>query len=164
MLAVATVVAIDIFLSWFNHTVMIEKTGPRPHLVLSGPTSADKVQSSRTKAFYQLIGGRVRSRRIELGFTQEKLACAVGAARTSITNLECGRQHLPSHVLLAVADALDLELTALIPSRDELTNASQETVPLTVGNGHVQMVSPRTASVITELLADRHQKQGGQDA
>lgn len=68
---------------------------------------------------YRLLGERVRARRTGR-LTQVKLAQMVCVARTSLTNLERGKQRLPIHLLMRIADALDCELADLMPSRSEL--------------------------------------------
>ncbi len=48
------------------------------------------------------------------GMTQSELATAVGLTRTSITNIEKGRQKLLVHTLLDIALSLDVECARLI--------------------------------------------------
>jgi len=68
---------------------------------------------------YQLVGRRVRTRREALKITQEELAERIHLTRTSITNVEGGRQKVPLHQLLRIATALDTDLRDLIPERHE---------------------------------------------
>jgi transcriptional regulator with XRE-family HTH domain len=68
---------------------------------------------------YRLVGERVRLRRTGR-LTQVKLAQMVRIARTSLTNLERGKQRLPLHLLLRIADALNCELADLMPGSSEL--------------------------------------------
>lgn len=65
--------------------------------------------------FYREIGSRIRIEREELGFSQKELADGVGLTRTSIVNIEAGRQHLPLHTLYAIADALGVSVYCLLP-------------------------------------------------
>ena len=51
--------------------------------------------------------------------TQEKLGRLVGLSRTSITNIEKGRQHVSLHQLFAIAEALRVRPEALLPSAGE---------------------------------------------
>lgn len=78
------------------------------------PTSAPK------GILFKLIGQRVAKRRIARSMSQIDLARGVGVARTSITNLEGGRQRATLDHLYGIAEALNMELRDLIPSRDEL--------------------------------------------
>ncbi len=68
---------------------------------------------------YSAIGRRVKDFRHDR-FTQEELGKVVSLSRTSITNLEKGRQRVPLHLLLRIADALGRELSEFMPSRAEL--------------------------------------------
>lgn len=68
---------------------------------------------------YRAVGGRIRQCRQEIGLTQEALANAVGLTRTSITNLEKGRQSLLVHKLVEIAVALQVQPKALLPNGGE---------------------------------------------
>lgn len=69
--------------------------------------------------FYVLIGAEVRVAREAAELSQQQLAAAVGVTRTSITNLEAGRQQTPLHVLYAIADACGVPLKTLLPDHAE---------------------------------------------
>lgn len=73
-------------------------------------------------AFGELVR-RQRERRSE-PMTQEKLGRLVGLSRTSITNIECGRQHATLHHLFAIADALNVSPAALLPTPDSLQESA----------------------------------------
>jgi len=64
---------------------------------------------------YRMIGRRVREARQTAELSQDSLASAVGLTRTSITNLESGRQQVPLHVLYELARALRCGVYDLIP-------------------------------------------------
>jgi transcriptional regulator with XRE-family HTH domain len=66
--------------------------------------------------FYKQVGEKIRSRRGKK-LSQEALASAVGLTRTSISNIEKGRQRLLLHTLVDVADALQVEAASLLPDR-----------------------------------------------
>ncbi len=66
------------------------------------------------RQLYDRIGHHIRAVREQRGATQQDLADAAGLTRTSITNVEASRQRTPIHVLLAIAQALDVPLTALL--------------------------------------------------
>ena len=101
---------------------------------------------------YRLVGERVRARRVALGMTQASLARAVGTARTSITNLEKGTQHVPLHVLLAVAGELGAEGADLLPTRAELGVMRGAPSALEFGEGDMRLVPAKTASAIAALM------------
>lgn len=69
---------------------------------------------------YQALGRLMRKAREEAGVTQDQLAALVGLTRTSITNIEGGRQKIQVHTLYAVAQALHLSPTALLPPPSDL--------------------------------------------
>lgn len=64
---------------------------------------------------YSEIGKRIRTERDALGFSQIDLAAEIGLTRTSIVNIESGRQRLPIHVLYAIAEALAVSVRDLLP-------------------------------------------------
>lgn len=65
--------------------------------------------------FYAGLGQRIREERIRHGLTQKDLADKVDLTRTSVTNIELGRQKLLVHTLIEIAEALDLDPGTLLP-------------------------------------------------
>jgi transcriptional regulator with XRE-family HTH domain len=63
---------------------------------------------------YRVFGSRLRALREEKSVTQEELARRVELSRTSITNIEKGRQRIMLHQVVELAEALDADLGALI--------------------------------------------------
>ena len=55
--------------------------------------------------------------------TQEAFAKAVGLSRTSITNIESGRQPVSLHTLYSMADILGIEVSDLVPPSPKNTVA-----------------------------------------
>jgi transcriptional regulator with XRE-family HTH domain len=98
---------------------------------------------------YRLVGERIRRLRDDAGLTQEDLAKKVGLKRTSITNVERGRQRLPLHQMVMIADQLGAELRDLVPARAELAEGAK--VPVRVGDIE-KVVPPITARYINRLL------------
>ena len=80
-----------------------------------GSTSDDEL-------LYQAVGEKIRSvrERSKPKLSQAQLAARLGVSRTSIVNIEAGRQHAPLHILWQIAGILGTELSLLIPQRDEL--------------------------------------------
>ncbi len=64
---------------------------------------------------YQVIGARIRARRTDLGLTQTELGQHVGLTRSSIANIEAGRQRAMIHTIMQLANQLDLEPAQLFP-------------------------------------------------
>lgn len=69
------------------------------------------------EAFYEEVGRRIRDarKRRKPPLTQEELADRVKLSRTSITNLENGRQKLLLHTLADIAAALQVQPANLLP-------------------------------------------------
>jgi transcriptional regulator with XRE-family HTH domain len=66
-------------------------------------------------AFYAEVGRRVRLARERAGLTQDVLAGRVALSRTSVTNIEKGRQKVLLHTLCNLADALGVTPEVLMP-------------------------------------------------
>jgi DNA-binding XRE family transcriptional regulator len=75
------------------------------------------------QAFYEEVGRRIRDarKRRTPPLTQDELARLVGLTRTSITNVEQGRQKCLLHTLADVASALQVEVASLIPTSTTAT-------------------------------------------
>jgi transcriptional regulator with XRE-family HTH domain len=69
------------------------------------------------RQFYAEVGKRVRAARKARSMTQETLAGEVSVTRTSITNIEQGRQKFRLHMLAELAAALHVPPAALLPGR-----------------------------------------------
>jgi transcriptional regulator with XRE-family HTH domain len=78
-------------------------------------------------ALYSILGQRIREARERVGLSQAKVADRLAMSRTSIVNIEAGRQHPPIHVLWEIADVLGTELALLLPSRSDY---DQEAAPV----------------------------------
>ncbi len=61
------------------------------------------------------FGARVRAARKNAGLSPKAVASLVGLSRSSIANLEAGRQRVPVHVIWNLADALGVQVSALLP-------------------------------------------------
>ena len=68
--------------------------------------------------FYKQVGEKIRNRRGK-NLSQEALASAVGLTRTSISNIESGRQKLLLHTFFDIAEVLNVEAASLLPARPE---------------------------------------------
>lgn len=69
---------------------------------------------------YQEFGLRLRNARRAAKLTQEGLAQRVGLSRTSITNIEKGRQHASLHLLFYLAAAVGVEPAELLPQKESV--------------------------------------------
>lgn len=78
-------------------------------------------------SFYVEIGRRVRLARERLGLTQDSLASQVMLSRTSVTNIEKGRQKVLAHTICSLANALNVLPAELLP--DSLPTSESEDKP-----------------------------------
>jgi transcriptional regulator with XRE-family HTH domain len=69
---------------------------------------------------YRFVGARVRERRRSLKLTQAHLAAKVGLLRSSVANIEAGRQRITLHVLYHLCEALNIDVVAALPSIAEV--------------------------------------------
>lgn len=99
---------------------------------------------------YRLVGERVRARRKKIPLTQEQLAKIVGLSRTSMTNIEKGRQRLQVHTLYMLSDALRTEPADLLPQKAELESS---TLPQSV-RAHLSKLSPEEREFTEMILGD----------
>jgi len=65
--------------------------------------------------FYREVGHKIKVQREQFGLTQEALASQVSLTRTSITNIEKGRQKFLLHTLIDIATALGVAPASLLP-------------------------------------------------
>ena len=78
--------------------------------------------------FYRKVGARVKIAR-KGKMTQHELGSAVGLSRTSVTNLEKGRQRIPLHILVHIAKLLEVSVDSLIAEQ-----AKAESVESLIGS------------------------------
>lgn len=70
----------------------------------------------RADKFYEELGKSIRARREELKITQAELGDRLGLSRTSVTNIECGRQRLLIEQFCRLADVLKCNRDTLLSS------------------------------------------------
>jgi DNA-binding XRE family transcriptional regulator len=97
---------------------------------------------------YRRVGESVRGRRKEVGMTQSQLAAEVGVLRTSVTNIETGRQKAPLHLLFRICAALGVEVATMIPENAEIVRPNA--VPVEV-DGEVRLIPPKAAEALEHL-------------
>lgn len=71
---------------------------------------------------YKSLGERIRARRVEVDMTQTELGQRVSMTRSSIANIEAGRQRAMIHTIMQIANELDLEPRELLPAPDFTSN------------------------------------------
>lgn len=79
------------------------------------PHSAPGGRIIDTTDFYKAVGALIREARDKARITQDTLAQRVRLTRTSVTNIEKGRQKILLHTFCELAEALGLSPAALLP-------------------------------------------------
>ena len=87
-----------------------------------------RASADKTRQFYAAVGQRVAKARVGK-ITQEALASRAGLTRTSIINIEKGRQQIFLHTLLDIARALSVQVTDLIPVDDSVDVLLKDKTP-----------------------------------
>lgn len=88
----------------------------------------------------------MRAARVAAGRSQDDLAKAVSLTRTSITNLESGRQQVPLHTLYAIAENLHCHVFDLLPKTAPPRRGSE------IGKDDVSRWTNQLASPTTQSL------------
>ena len=86
------------------------------------------------KLLYEWVGRKIREARNEANLTQERLALLIDLERTSITNIEAGKQRIPIHILYGIADAVAKDVNQLLPPPAEVVYRNHDQVRVRVGS------------------------------
>jgi transcriptional regulator with XRE-family HTH domain len=113
------------------------------------------------KRFGKLLAGR----RTESGMSQEAFAKAVGLSRTSITNIEGGRQPISLHTLYFMADILGVEPADLLPPAPKntlsLTLTGEPEIKLTAEeHEQLEKLSAKESSWLHKIAKSAPKKKG----
>lgn len=107
--------------------------------------------ASFAAALYQRLGRELRARRKERRLTQEELATKLGMRRTSIANMEAGRQATPLHVIYQMCEILEISVREFLPPVHEISIEDTARVSIQI-DGVEKKVAPLTAQTIAALL------------
>lgn len=69
---------------------------------------------SAVETLYAAVGWRICEARQARSLTQAQLAVGLDVTRSSVANIEAGRQRTSIHVLVAIAQALDVPVASLL--------------------------------------------------
>lgn len=78
---------------------------------------------------YSLVGKSIKSARDKKGMSQHKLANAVKLTRTSITNIEKGRQKILLDTLWQIASILEVTIMEFIPNPQDIQVSLEAKLP-----------------------------------
>jgi len=76
---------------------------------------------NENQAFYRELGAQIKVARQKSRLTQESLARKVSLTRTTVTNIEKGRQQLLVHTLVDIATALNVSIDVLLPVQQSMS-------------------------------------------
>lgn len=82
-------------------------------MTTSLPGVTEPSDDAAVAAFYLEVGRRFRSARGDM--TQGHLAKGLNLTRSSVANLEAGRQRIPVHTLVLAAQILRVDVASLVP-------------------------------------------------
>jgi transcriptional regulator with XRE-family HTH domain len=102
-----------IFYTFIIQTVILVDSDLDPRN--TSPQMASEEKSDLLQV-YRVVGERIRDERKRQNITQDELAKEIGLTRTSITNVENGRQKLLLHTLFQIADYLGTSPVRLLPA------------------------------------------------
>lgn len=68
--------------------------------------------------FYIELGENIKSYRTKQGYSQDDLAKFLGLTRTSVVNIEKGRQRPPLHTVYDLSIFFNVDISNLLPSKD----------------------------------------------
>jgi transcriptional regulator with XRE-family HTH domain len=94
--------------------------------------------------FYQELGQNIQRARKAARITQAELARAVRLSRTSITNIERGRQPVPVELLDRICRVLGVSLADTVPA--VIANSTADTLP------RIQKMEPGKRAWVNRIL------------
>lgn len=80
------------------------------------------------KNFYQQVGELIKSHRIRADKNHDALASHLGLSRSSIINIENGRQKILLHTLIDAAEFFNISVTELIPQKPQVNEAIDDEI------------------------------------
>ncbi|MBN8857005.1 MAG: helix-turn-helix transcriptional regulator [Sphingobacteriales bacterium] len=111
---------------------------------------------AQEQAFYIKLGNNIRDHRLKAGISQEVLGDQLSLTRSSIVNIEKGRQRPLTHTLVEIAQTLRVPLLELLPSTEikELTSGKvvAASANLNIIGGHNQ-VDKNTEAAVKQFVS-----------
>ncbi len=107
-------------------------------------------QVNSFKSVYKLVSAKLKNRRLELELTQEDVVMRTDLTRTSLANIEAGRQNPPLHVIYQLCEVLDMEPKDILPYKNELV----QTKTLTLSLNQELELPPLAAQVLEAMLRE----------
>jgi len=92
-----------------------------------------------------LIGNKIKKVREDIKCSQATLAIQIGKSRASLANYESGEQAVPTYLLYLIAEKLSADIFDLLPSMNELVNATSP-------DRHISKYEEETQREITDFI------------
>lgn len=100
---------------------------------------------------YRRIGERLKHQRMQHNMTQGQLAMALGMLRTSVANIETGRQKVSLHMLYKLCSELEIEVSTILPIAVEVIEPTVVAVDV---DGRQGQAPPKTAEFLRQLIEE----------
>lgn len=114
-----------------------------------------KRKQYRVERWLALVGARIRELRTERGYSQESFASRAGLARAYVGQVERGEVNLSLSNLIKIAEALQVEVGALIPPIESLAeDVGARALPRRDVDAHMGSNIDDMASGIAALTAE----------
>lgn len=85
------------------------------------------LQDNKIEKLYIALGDRIRAQRETNKLSQTEFSKHIGISRSSLVNIEKGRQRTPLHMIYSIAEILDIDVISLLPRSVELERTSDLT-------------------------------------
>jgi transcriptional regulator with XRE-family HTH domain len=106
---------------------------------------------------YKQFGQLLRNLRTEAGLTQDEVAERVKLKRTSVTNIERGRQHIALHQLYLLAAAVGKSPSDLLP---DVEAAYEELLPAQMDSLRAAADDEESVAFATAILSNAESQMG----
>jgi len=104
---------------------------------------------------YSIVGKRISELRKYHNDNQQQLASKVGLKRSTISNIESGRQQIGLHWMYRICQIYQCEIYVLLPKVEELASKVSLSIDDFSHIFHKQEVGDRTKKQILELLKEK---------
>lgn len=106
-----------------------------------------KFSTQQREELYVLMGKKIKKKREERKFSQKKLADYSGIARTTLINIEGGKQSVSLHTFISISKYLGCNFEELLPDLNEIKSIGRSEI-------RSKRVPQITADEIRSILDD----------
>ena len=114
--------------SYYRHVGDIDIHWGLQHICFVAEVEISNARSAERKQFYQDFGLNIKKRRLKEGFSQQGVADSVGLSRTTLTNIESGRQNVLLHTFVDIVQALNADPKDLLPQKSTVPQDVQKKI------------------------------------